>query len=512
MHHYGIIAGICDEIGLVKEIDQLVNSDPQRKISVGECVKAMIINGMGYTTRPMYLANQFFESKPMMHLIKKGIEPKDLNDDTLGRALDKLFENDCTKIFSHIALNAAHLQGVNLKYRHLDTTNMQMHGKYEDQNMELVSFGYPKKERADLKQFLISMMVSNDGGVPFFAKAIPGNTSDGAHFREVLGTLEKNIKNDDEFYTVIDSAFYSEKAVQLDILWITHVPDKIKQVKELKNRFLDAEGMTPINENYKFAEINATYGGIEQRWIVVYSKNAHNRAIKTVPLSVKKEKKESTKLAKKIAQTNFLCEDDATAALNDFEKKLKFHTMKADVVKKELSNASTHYNATITISPDNERIEKTISLKSMFVLGTNQLDVQKLPPEEILSYYKDQNKVERGFRFLKDPLCLASAVYLKNDNRIVALAMIMCLCLLIYSLAERKLRKAIKKYDTSVPSQTGKPTKKPTMKWVFQMFEGVIIARVDDLHWQMINLSEKLKNILELLGKYCMKMYLLFPN
>ncbi|MFM7457493.1 MAG: hypothetical protein ACKO3R_02360, partial [bacterium] len=51
-----------------------------------------------------------------------------------------------------------------------------------------------------------------------------------------------------------------------------------------------------------------------------------------------------------------------------------------------------------------------------FIVATNELDASKLNPEEILNYYKDQGKVERGFRFLHDPLCMADAVFLKNDR------------------------------------------------------------------------------------------------
>ncbi len=148
----------------------------------------------------------------------------------------------------------------------------------------------------------------------------------------------------------------------------------------------------------------------------------------------------------------------------------------------------------------------------MFVLATNELDKQALSTEEILSYYKDQNKVESGFRFLKDPLCLASSVFLKNEKRIVALAMIMCLCLLVYSLAERKLRKALVDQNATVPDQKGKPTQKPTMRWVFQMFEGVIIASIakgTELHMLVLNLPDQLRHILKFLGSSCMRMYLI---
>lgn len=529
LHHYGIIAGICDELGLEDKINDLAKSNPQRKISIGTCVKAMIINGMGYTTRPMYLTHQFYEAKPIEHLLGEGIVPSDLNDDTLGRALDQLFENDCTKIFSHIALNAAKQYGVDTKFRHFDTTNMQVHGEYENQDkaMEYVSFGYAKHGRIDLKQFLISMMVSNDGGIPLFSETIPGNTSDSVHFREVLETMQKNIiKSTEKFYAIIDSAFYCEEAVKLNVLWISPAPERIKLATELKKKYADLLGMIDINEDYKIVEVPITYGEVDQRWVVVYSKPAHKRALKSIDRLVKKERGDVEKLVRKAQSIEYSCKEDAKKAALQLEKKLKYHKLQINSIEeqkkfltrgkpseKSLSKLSFYLN--LKIVEDNERIERDIVLDSMFILATNELDSQDLPAEEILSYYKEQSKVEQGFRFLKDPLCLASSVYLKNEKRIVALAMIMCLCLLVYSLAERKIRKALIDTNQFVPDQKGKPTQKPTMRWIFQMFEGVIIASLDigrGIQNLVLNLTDHLKQILRLLGDLCMRIYLINNN
>jgi len=63
-----------------------------------------------------------------------------------------------------------------------------------------------------------------------------------------------------------------------------------------------------------------------------------------------------------------------------------------------------------------------------------------VPTDQILSYYKDQNQVEKSFRFLKSPMSMALAIYLKKPKRIVVLAIVMYLALMVYALAERKLR------------------------------------------------------------------------
>ena len=83
-----------------------------------------------------------------------------------------------------------------------------------------------------------------------------------------------------------------------------------------------------------------------------------------------------------------------------------------------------------------------------FVLARDKVD---LDPEVMLNYYKGQQAVERGFRFLKDKSFHVSEVYLKKEERIEALCMIMVLSLLIYSFAEWKLRQELKETEQTIP-------------------------------------------------------------
>ena len=93
LDHLGLVAGMCDELGIDTIIDQLLPQDfEQRTVSVGQAVKAMIINGLGFTQRTLYLTPDFFRSKPVERLIGSGIEANDLNDTTLGRALDSIYK------------------------------------------------------------------------------------------------------------------------------------------------------------------------------------------------------------------------------------------------------------------------------------------------------------------------------------------------------------------------------------------------------------------------------------
>jgi transposase len=142
-----------------------------------------------------------------------------------------------------------------------------------------------------------------------------------------------------------------------------------------------------------------------------------------------------------------------------------------------------------------------------FVLASNDI---YLEPEVMLNYYKGQQTVERGFRFLKDKCFHVSEVFLKKEERIETLCMIMVLSLLIYSFAEWRLRERLKETGLTVPDQLNKPTQRPTMRWVFEMFIGVILSVVVDrgrIIKIIVNLSALQTTILRLMGKDCENYY-----
>jgi len=106
LDHLGIVSQICDEIGVVEIIDKLIPRDPQMKLSHGECVKLMVINGLGFTSRPLYLEAQFFSTRPVNRFLQKDCESA-INDDRLRRTLDTLFDSGCDFIFGAVASEAA---------------------------------------------------------------------------------------------------------------------------------------------------------------------------------------------------------------------------------------------------------------------------------------------------------------------------------------------------------------------------------------------------------------------
>ncbi|MDD5267311.1 MAG: DUF4277 domain-containing protein [Methylococcales bacterium] len=66
MDHLGLIAGMVDELDLCELIDTVIKLDQeQRQVSVEQCVKAMILHGLGFVNRAPYLMPHFIKDKPV---------------------------------------------------------------------------------------------------------------------------------------------------------------------------------------------------------------------------------------------------------------------------------------------------------------------------------------------------------------------------------------------------------------------------------------------------------------
>jgi len=109
--------------------------------------------------------------------------------------------------------------------------------------------------------------------------------------------------------------------------------------------------------------------------------------------------------------------------------------------------------------------------------------------------------IERGFRFLKDPLFMASTLYLKSPQRLMALRMVMTLCLLVYAALEYRLREALKPHNQTFPNQKGQPIRTPTARWVFQLFTGIHLLAIAQGAVLVLKMNQHQHRLLAVLGE-----------
>ena len=527
--HLGIVAGIIDEIGLAEEIDRRVGTHPQEHVSSSQAVKAMILNGLGFVSAPLYLFGEFFSGKATEHLLGEGIKPEHLNDDRLGRVLDKLFEADLTEVFVGVASKAAERFGSPTKSVHLDATSFHLHGRYDDEGQEepeeiRITYGYSREHRPDLKQFVVDLMSTGDGGVPLFLRVADGDEADQAVFAELLRDFRARLNLDALF--VADSALYSAQnlATLGNLRWLCRVPRTLGEAgRVLAETPREAFVESGLHQGYRIAQTQSNYAGVAQRWLIVHSEKLRKAASERLERHLSLREKELGRQLSRLSHKTFACRADAFQAAEAFASEhLENHHRLDDpqIVRvarygkrgrpaKGAEPEEIRYGIKAKLKRDEAAIAEELERSGRYILATNiPSEPEELTNDELLTEYKGRQSVERGFRFLKDPLFFTSSVFVKTPRRVAAIAMVMGLCLLVYAIGERSLREALAKTGATIRHQRGKPTQRPTLRWVFQLFQAVHLLSVDGAK-QISNLTEERRSILGVLSSSCRRYYLL---
>ena len=522
LDHLGIIAGIIDEIGIVEKINEIFLVDIREKVNTGELVKAIILNGLGFVSRPLYLFPQFFKDKAIEHLLGSGIKAEDLNDDKIGRVMDKLYKHGLTKIFLIIALEVVKKYGIETKYSHLDSSSLHLHGEYKNclnngekelginrENPIIITHGYSRDHRPDLKQCILDLIVSSDGDIPLFFRGASGNESDKAIFAHILVEYSKQI--DFESIMVADSALYTANNLKLmsNMKWISRVPLSIKKAKNFIKAFTSEELKASEIKGYSYQEEQVSYGGIEQRWLLVESSERKEADLKKLNQKIQEELLKTSKQVTRLEQEEFEQQSLAELKIKELAAKLKYQKISDLEITETLNKSQTvFYRVRAKLIENQELITQEQNSCGRFILASNILDTTKLEPTEILRIYKEQQSTERGFRFIKDPLFFADSLFVKNPERVETMMMLMALCLLVYNLGQRQLRIALKTQKATVKNQLNKPTESPTLRWIFQCFQGIhLLIRQGVI--MILNLTEEHCRILQFLPNTCQKYYLL---
>ena len=146
-----------------------------------------------------------------------------------------------------------------------------------------ITQGYSRDHRPDLNQVILQLISEHQTGIPLWMDALSGNSSDKESFRQTLNAHLKQLHDGVGLSLIVaDSALYTAKTLQDlgDFPWVTRVPETIGGTREL---ILAASGeWLETRPERAYTVLGSNYGGVKQRWLVVYSKAAHGRAEQTV--------------------------------------------------------------------------------------------------------------------------------------------------------------------------------------------------------------------------------------
>src|ERR1700756_5170908 len=179
--HLPLVLGVLRRLEVATVIDRLIPPHPAHGLSCGRGVEALVLAILdGH--HALYKVGRRLEERGMVALLQPGLTRASLNDYRLGHILDALFAANLNGVFSAVALKALEVYAILTPWMHQDTTTIALYGMYADDpqtpGAPRPAYGHSKDGRDDLKQVLLSLGVSGDGGIPLRLGVRDGNRSD----------------------------------------------------------------------------------------------------------------------------------------------------------------------------------------------------------------------------------------------------------------------------------------------------------------------------------------------
>lgn len=505
------LAGLIDKYKIVEHIDRLalVADDDRTNLTIGHRVKAILLSGLGYPERTLYQAHQQFEFLNVERLFGcKGIVAEDFDDNALGRGLDKIADYGTSKLFSELAFELLSREGLLGKTLHLDSTSLKLYGQYEgaDEDFAVPEYGYSRDKRPDLKQVVVTLVTAGSAGVPLWYQMDDGNQSDKTGFHDTIKQVTSGLKETQDFLWVADGALYSKKQLQdSTIRWLTRVPGTLKLAKQHQQQTLTQDDVPELTPKNRGMMVSSPKG---ERWLLVLSEEGRKREEKTLEKRIVREEEKLNKRITELSRERFACVSDAVDAAEKFIKSLKWHHASVSTDWHDDHSRKPGYQLLLSIERDEDKLRPDYNACGRFILATNDKDVT---PEQMLVQYKEQDSVERGFRFLKDGEYRLNHIFLKKNSRIEALMMVLTLGLLIYSVSQKQIRDLLVKTDQFYPNQKRKPVQNPTLRWILRRigYDRICFLEKDGKVIETCNVSEASMMLFKLMGKEVLAQYAL---
>ena len=179
--HVPLVLGVLRRLEVATVIDSLIAPHPAHVLSTGRGVEALVLAILD-GDHALYKVGQRLEERGMLDLLQPGLTRASLHDYRLGHILEALFAANLNKVYSAIVLKALAVYAIPTPWLHQDTTTIALYGAYEDDpktaGAPRPAYGHSKDGRDDLKQVLLSLGVSGDGGIPLRLGVRDGNRSD----------------------------------------------------------------------------------------------------------------------------------------------------------------------------------------------------------------------------------------------------------------------------------------------------------------------------------------------
>jgi transposase len=571
--HLGIIADLLRSMGVLDLIDEVCGSDPRMKVSHGECVRVLLL-GVFAGEHGLWRLSERLDPYDMATLTgDPGVDLREFHDVRLGRMLDAVWDAGPERLLSALSLRVVEWARLELGTLHFDTTTLSFYGAYEEdlddswtpeldavldpglvpqrcartessvdgdgRTAPVVTHGYAKNGRHDLKQILFGLVVAGDGAVPLYGRAMDGNASDITAAAAFLDHLHTQIPDPYGQVFVADSKGWAPPSLEcvrrhrlrllsrlprsttlantvvsgLDLetapcvlkryrhdrkrwSWVAYAGRDCDYTYTVAEPVLDDAGLPTRDESGALITRARSYT-LPVRAVACYSSELYRQKAETLGAIARREAIRAAKLIARLARRTWACATDAQAELDALLAKQPFITkhLIANVERREITRLrprrgrpahgdtppapDIRYGWRITAT-DTDPAEHARRLRraATYVLIRNRLDTWQMTDEQMVATYSKQWRVEHAFSWLKSGAAI-NPMFLESPRRIQALCFLYCLALMLHALVQRNVRKHLKDKQLALPYHRGKPSDNITARFTYELFRNVTTQVVD---------------------------------
>ena len=520
--HLPLVLGVLRRLEVATVIDSLIAPHPAHVLSTGRGVEALVLAILD-GDHALYKVGQRLEERGMLGLLQPGLPRASLHDYRLGHILEALFAANLNKVYSAIVLKALAVYAIPTPWLHQDTTTIALYGAYEDDpktaGAPRPAYGHSKDGRDDLKQVLLSLGVSGDGGIPLRLGVRDGNRSDSVEtplaIEECLTLGLEGVRG-----IVADSKAYSRRTLgvclehKIDLVTLVPRTCAVRQELEAWGRqqaalplVLEKPGRTKDEAPRRWhghsvirrVEVEYSDGRVALealRFVVVHSSQLAHQQAQTYAIGQAKEAETVAAHVTQVQARWFACLPDAEAAIADYEgrgqgrrgrrpRPWRYHVVRYRLVAdtRRTRRARRGRPAKTAPPPLESGFRLVVEVESRphseedngwTVLATT-VSAEACTDAEVLQAYQEQHaSVESGFRWSKNPAAI-SPVWLEKPERIAALAMLTVISLLVYTVIQRQVRLYLRTHNQQLPGNKGE-TATPTAAVVLALFTQVALV------------------------------------
>lgn len=529
--HLPLVMDVLRRTGINDIIDHAIQDDTRSKVSTSECL-AVLLCGVFLGHHDLWRLADRLSPYDMATIMRDpGFNLAEFTEERMAKMLDDIYTANPEKLMTGISLQAIEQFNLGIEFFHFDTTSLSFYGAHENEGFEsmadgsapppLVTYGYSKDHRPDLKQIIFGSLVTRDGGVPLYGKALDGNRSDSESAAEFFLKIRSIVRDPREVCCVADSKGWCAPVLALAQHERLRILSRLPRNHRLHHDIMDRplNGQIRVERPSKNGKDNGDYYlmdgfDVDEQLYITETDNAKSRRLLVIPAravrvfsSALMRQKQSTlertrssevKAARRQIATwqslAYACREDAERASQRHQAEAGYITL--DVIARVCEvhgpfkrgrgrprklpepalESNRHFRITYeTVEANAQAIDQRLKKASTFIqIRTRNAD-WNISDAEMIDTYRDQYLCEHGFSWLKSGAGVKgiNPIYLETPKRIASLCFIYLLGLMIWTLIQRTIRGNLKKWNLGLPYHRNKPSAKITTRFLFELFPKV---------------------------------------